>query len=43
MSSTVVRVSEQELTQIISNVVEQKLVELFGDPDDDLTMKQNLR
>jgi len=43
MSSTVVQVSKQELTQIISNVVEQKLVELFGDPDDGLTMKQNLR
>ncbi|MBI1807159.1 MAG: hypothetical protein HYR76_08935 [Ignavibacteria bacterium] len=43
MSSTVVRVSRQELTQIISNVVEQKLVELFGDPDDGLTMKQSLR
>ena len=43
MSSTVVQVSKQELAQIISNVVEQKLVELFGDPDDGLTMKQNLR
>ncbi len=43
MSSTVVQVSKQELTQIISNVVEEKLVELFGDPDDGLTMKQNLR
>ena len=43
MSSTVVQVSKQELTRIISNVVEQKLVELFGDPDDGLTMKQNLR
>ena len=43
MSSTVVQVSKQELTKIISNVVEQKLVELFGDPDDGLTMKQNLR
>ena len=43
MSTTVVQVSKQELTKIISNVVEQKLVELFGDPDDGLTMKQNLR
>jgi len=43
MSSTVVQMSKRELTQIISNVVEQKLVELFGDPDDGLTMKQNLR
>ena len=43
MSSTVVQVSKQEFTQIISNVLEQKLVELFGDPDDGHTMKQNLR
>ena len=43
MSSTLVQVSKRELTQIISSVVEQKLVELFGDPDDGLTMKQNLR
>ena len=43
MSSKVVQVSKQELAQIISNVVEQKLVELFGDPDDGLTMKQTLR
>jgi hypothetical protein len=43
MSTTVVQVSKRELTKIISNVVEQKLVELFGDPDDGLTMKQNLR
>lgn len=35
--------SKQELTQIISNVVEQKLVELFGDPDEGLSMKENLR
>jgi len=43
MSSTVVQVSKRELTQIISKVVEQKLVELFGDPDDGHSMKQNLR
>jgi hypothetical protein len=43
MSSTVVQVSKQELTQIISNVLEQKLVELFGDPDEGLSIKQNLR
>ena len=43
MSTTVVQVSKQELTRIISNVVEEKLIELFGDPDDGLSMKQNLR
>ncbi len=43
MSGTVIQVSKQELKRIISNVVEQKLVELFGDPDDSLTIKKNLR
>jgi hypothetical protein len=35
--------SKRELTQFSSNVVEQKLVELFGDPDEGLSMKKNLR
>lgn len=43
MSTTVAQMSKQELTQIISNAVEQKLVELFGDPDEGLTMKANMR
>jgi hypothetical protein len=43
MSNTVIQVSKQELTQLISNAVEQKLVELFGDPDDGLSMKENIR
>lgn len=43
MSSTLVQLSKQEFSEIISNIVEQKLIELFGDPDEGLTMKQNLR
>jgi ribosomal 50S subunit-associated protein YjgA (DUF615 family) len=43
MSSTVAQMSKKELTRVISNVVEQKLVELFGDPDEGLPMKENLR
>jgi len=43
MSSTVAQMSKRELTQIISNAVEAKLVELFGDPDDGLQMKESLR
>jgi hypothetical protein len=43
MASTVIQVSKQELTQLISSTIEQKLVELFGDPDDGLSMKENLR
>jgi len=43
MPITVARMSKKELTQVISNVVEQKLLELFGDPDEDLSMRDNLR
>ena len=43
MSSTVAQMSKKELAQVISTVVEQKLVELFGDPDDGLVLKENLR
>ncbi len=35
--------SKRELTHIISNVVEQKLIELFGDPDEGLLLKENFR
>ena len=43
MSSTVVQISKKELTQVISNVVEQKLLELFGDPDEGLELKASVR
>ena len=43
MSSTVAQMSKKEFTQIISTVVEQKLVELLGDPDEGLVIKANLR
>ena len=43
MSSTVAQMSKRELTHIISNAVEKKLIELFGDPDEDLLIKENIR
>jgi len=43
MSSTVAQMSKKELTRIISNVVEQKLIELLGDPDEGLKFKETLR
>jgi hypothetical protein len=43
MSSTVAQMSKKELTRTISNVVEQKLIELFGDPDEGLKFKETLR
>jgi hypothetical protein len=35
--------SKKEFIQISSTVVEQKLVELLGDPDEGLAIKENLR
>ena len=43
MSSTVAHMTKKEFAQMLSTVVEQKLVELFGDPDEDLTLKENFR
>jgi hypothetical protein len=43
MSTSVAYMTKKELATMLSNVVEQKLTELFGDPDDDLILKDNLR
>jgi len=43
MPSTVVQMSKKELTQVISNIVEQKLLELLGDPDEGLELRESVR
>ena len=43
MSLTVAQMTKREFSQMLSTVVEQKLVELFGDPDEGLILKDNLR
>ena len=43
MPSMVVHLSKKEFAQVVSTAVEQKLVELFGDPDDGLVLKESLR
>ncbi len=43
MSLTVAHMTKREFSQMLSSVVEQKLVELFGDPGDGLILKENLR
>ena len=43
MSVTVARMTKDELQEMIGVVVEQKLVELFGDPDEGLPLKKVLR
>ncbi|MFN0158755.1 MAG: hypothetical protein ACKVRP_11875 [Bacteroidota bacterium] len=43
MPSIIPQMTKKEFAQMLSSVVEQKLVELFGDPDDGLIMKETLR
>ena len=43
MPSTLVSVSKKELAQLVSSVVEEKLIEMFGDPDDGMVLKETLR
>ncbi len=43
MASTIAHMTKREFAQMLSTVVEEKLVELFGDPDDGLVLRENLR
>ena len=42
MSATVAHMTKDELEELIGAVVEQKLVELLGDPDECLPLKKTL-
>ena len=42
-TTTLAHMTKKEFTQILSSVVEQKLVELYGDPDEGLVIKDQLR
>jgi len=42
-STSIAHMTKKEFTQILSTVVEQKLVELYGDPDEGLAIKAQLR
>ena len=43
MPSMVVHMSKKEFAQLVSTAVEEKLVELFGDPDEGLALKESFR
>lgn len=43
MSTSVAQMTKKELAQMLSTVVEQKLIELLGDPDEGLVLKAALR
>jgi hypothetical protein len=43
MSDTVAQMSKDELKEIIAMTVEQKLLELLGDPDEGLELRKSVR
>ena len=43
MSQIVAQMTKKELAQMLSTVVEQKLIELLGDPDEGLSLRENVR
>ena len=43
VSTTVAQMAETSLQELIGTVVEQKLVELFGDPDEGLPLKEAMQ
>jgi hypothetical protein len=43
MAGTVAQMSKEELREMIESSVEQKLLELLGDPDEGLELKKAVR
>jgi hypothetical protein len=43
MAATVAKMTKHDLKEIIESTVEQKLLELLGDPDEGLVLKKALK
>jgi hypothetical protein len=43
MATTVAQMSKDELRELIETSIEQKLLEMFGDPDEGLEIRKSLR
>lgn len=43
MQTTIAKMTRAEFSELISSLIEQKLLELFGDPDENLPIRQSLR
>jgi vacuolar-type H+-ATPase subunit E/Vma4 len=43
MVQMVSQMTKEELQQVIESSVESKLLEMFGDPDDGLALRENVR
>ena len=43
MATTVAQMTKSELKEMIETLIEQKLVELLGDPDEGLAIRKSVR
>jgi hypothetical protein len=43
MSATVINVTTEELRSLVDNLVEEKLISLFGDPEEVLEIRKELK
>jgi hypothetical protein len=43
MSATVINVTTEELRILVENLVEEKLISLFGDPEEGLEIRKELK
>lgn len=43
MSTTTLDITGEELTALVKNIVDERIIELIGDPEDDLEVKDELK
>jgi len=43
MSTTVAQMTREELQEMLDTTIEQKLLEMFGDPDEGLELRESVR
>jgi hypothetical protein len=43
MGKTVADMTANELRRLVSSVIEEKLVQILGDPDEGLALRENVR
>ncbi len=42
MGNTITQMTKEELKELIESIVEQKMLELIGDPDEGLSIREDL-
>ncbi len=42
MGTTITQMTKEELKELIESIVEQKMLELIGDPDEGLSIREDL-